>query len=753
MKMKRHSLILMIVCVFSLNSFSQTAKWITAFQNQDATNTWICYRKTVTLESLPKELNVRIAADTKYWMWINGELVVFEGGVKRGPTPRDTYFDKMDIRPYLKKGNNLIAVLVWYFGKGGFSHVSSGKAALFFDATDQNGQFSFSSDKSWKASVCPAYQTAGEPFPNFRLPESSIRFDARKEWIGWNINPDFKNNSLEREAVELGNEGDAPWNKLYDRIIPQWKNSGLLEYENTIVKKGEKADTIICKLPYNAQITPFIKIKSNAGKVITIYTDNLYGGSDVNVKAEYVTRNGLQQYESFGWMNGHYVYYVIPNGTEIVELRYRETSYNTEFAGSFECNDQFLNKLWEKARRTLLVTMRDTYMDCPDRERAQWWGDAVNESGEAFYALCPESHKLAKKGMYELIRWQKPNGALYSPVPASNWDKELPSQMLATVGYYGFWNYYLHTADIETIKDLYKGVKRYVQLTEFEADGTAKLRKGDWNWGDWGTNIDNIAVYNAWYYLAVKGLMNMAEVIGNKSERELYTEKMVSFKDAFNKRFWQQDYYMTPNFEGKPDDRVQALAVVAGLADHSKYKKLISVFKTSEFASPYMEKYVLEALFQMNQGEFALERMKKRFGKMVNDSLRTTLYEGWGIGAKGFGGGTINHAWSGGGLTILSQYLCGIEPIKPGYEEFKIAPQPAGIKHASAKVHSVGGLIKTDFNDTVKKFVLNISIPVGLKAKIKLPYSSKRITCNGVLKKDVEELVLEAGEYKLEQIK
>ena len=33
----------------------------------------------------------------------------------------------------------------------------------------------------------------------------------------------------------------------------------------------------------------------------------------------------------------------------------------------------------------------------------------------------------------------------------------------------------------------------------------------------------------------------------------------------------------------------------------------------------------------------------------------TTLFEGWGIGQEGFGGGTINHAWSGGPLTLLSQ--------------------------------------------------------------------------------------------------
>ena len=54
--------------------------------------------------------------------------------------------------------------------------------------------------------------------------------------------------------------------------------------------------------------------------------------------------------------------------------------------------------------------------------------------------------------MYELIGWQQEDGTLYSPIPSSNWNKELPGQMLASIGYYGFWNYYLHTGDLQTIK-------------------------------------------------------------------------------------------------------------------------------------------------------------------------------------------------------------------------------------------------------------------------------------------------------------
>ena len=92
-------------------------------------------------------------------------------------------------------------------------------------------------------------------------------------------------------------------------------------------------------------------------------------------------------------MNGHEMQYILPEGVKVLDVKFRETGYDTEFTGSFSCNDPFMNELWKRSARTLYITMRDSYMDCPDRERAQWWGDEVNELGEAFYALSPSSHE------------------------------------------------------------------------------------------------------------------------------------------------------------------------------------------------------------------------------------------------------------------------------------------------------------------------------------------------------------------------
>jgi len=735
--MKKIVIITFLISGFLVNTYADedwTAKRITAHENQNESNSWLDFIKIFEIDEVPSSATALIACDSKYWMWINGELVVFEGQLKRGPTPEDTYYDEVDIAPFLQPGNNRIAILVWYFGKDGFSHNSSGKAGLVF----QCNTIGIESNDTWLGRVNRAFEHTARPYPNYRLSESNIRFDARNGSFDW-IEPDSDNRGFRRVKI-LGNAESKPWNNLIKRPIPLWKNFGLNDYENAVVfPYTSKGDTLICKLPYNTQITPYFKIKSEPGKLVEIQTDHYYGGGPPNVRAEYVTSNGIQEYESLGWMNGHNVWYYFPEGIEILDLKYRETGYDTEFTGKFNCNDPFYNKLWEKALRTLYVTMRDTYMDCPDRERAQWWGDLVNESGEAFYALSPSSANLTKKGMLELINWQREDGTLFSPIPGM-YNSELPGQMLASIGYYGFWNYYLNTGDKETIEKVYSGVKRYLDVWELDESGILKHREGDWYWGDWGTNIDKQGLFNAWYYLALKGYKNMSELLGQVSEVKRVDRKMIDFKNAFNQQLWNGKEYRSASYTGETDDRTQALAVVAGLADSEKYPKIYNILQSQYYASPYMEKYVIESLFLMGYEEFGLQRLKNRFFTMVNDNKISTLYEGWGIGTEGYGGGTVNHAWSGGGLTILSQYVCGVYPVEPAWKTIRIKPQLGNLMYASTENISVNGKFAIEVSKNKDEYNISATIPETSTAIVFIPDSYKKILVNEHLIWDKKEL-------------
>ena len=693
---------------------AQQAQWVTSATANDQPNVWQAFRHTVPVTSADladDNYQIQLAADTKYWLYVNGELIVREGGLKRGPYRNAYYVDTLNLGPHLTVGENTIGLLLWYFGKQGFSHQSSGFPGFWLD-----GPPAIRSSNQWRGIVHRAFIETEKPHPNYRLPESNIGFDATHYDDDWKLaSYDISNWPRVRSFTEhpvppptlpyqltshqRARQINLPGHRGELRPFPQWKNWELLDYENPRGRfTVQAADTFKFDLPYNAQITPYFRINApEPGMRIEVRTDNYYGGSAPNVRTVYYTRAGTQSFETPGWMNGHEVWYILPAGVEVLDLRYRESGYPTEFSGRFVSNDAALNTLWTKAQRTLFITMRDSYMDCPDRERAQWWGDVVNELGETFYSLDRDSDLLTRKAIQELMHWQRADSTIYSPVPAGNWDQELPTQMLASVSFYGIWHYYYNTGDADLIADVYPAVKRYLDVWETHPNGLVKRRKGGWTWGDWGENKDMELIFNTWYYVALQGLREMAQLQNDQLTVSETQAKMDALKAAFHPTFWTGSNYRSPNYKGQTDDRPHALAVVSGLAPTSVYPQIFEVFRQQEHASPYFEKYVLEALCRMGHEDHAVERMKKRFGKMI-DSDYTTLFEGWGIGKEGYGGGTYNHAWSGGGLTVMSQYLGGGEPTSPGWATYRLRPGgwPA-LTEANTSFETVHGPVSTEW--------------------------------------------------------
>jgi alpha-L-rhamnosidase len=694
-----------------INTNDWTASWI-GIKEESLENQWICFRKKVVLNETLSRGMVRIACDSKYWLWVNGSMIVFEGQLKRGPDPENTYYDEIDLSGALQKGDNTITILLWYFGKQGYSHKSSGRAGLIFDSEYENK--SLNSNSSWKSRLHPSFGKTRWPHPNFRLSESNVHFDAGKEEARWQ-QPDF-DDSHWPDAIDLGNVPCKPWNKLILRPIPQWRDSGLKEYVKLEYQSLLNGGTRIkAHLPYNAQITPYLKIDSPPGKTIKIRTELYWTDIEGNIRSEYISKKGPQEFESPGWMNGHVVYYSIPRGVTVHSLMYRETGYDCDFTGSFTCDDEFFNRYRMKALRTLYLNMRDTYFDCPDRERAQWWGDVVTELGEAFYALDSRSTLLTRKAILELLHWQRKDKTLFSPIPAGKDHKELPMQMLASVGWYGIWTYFLYSGDLDTLKTVYPGIKKYLSVWMIGDDGLVVPRKGGWTWGDWGRHKDMGLLYNGWYYLALKGVLNMALTLNDEEELPLFREKMRSIESNFNKTFWTGEEYRSPGYKGKTDDRGQALAVVSGLAGSDKYEMIRGIFKSSFYSSPYMEKYVGEALYRMGHASDALSRTKKRFKKMI-DHPGTTLWELW----RTFGG-TTNHGWSGGGLTLQSQYGLGVAPTKPGYEEYSVLPQMGYLRHITGTIPSVKGEISVELHREDHSFSLDLISPPGTVATVGIP--------------------------------
>lgn len=731
--MKRSLLLIALLSIFTAPAPAAEwkAQFITLEHTQSRPATWGIWRKQANLTSVPSSVTARIATDTKYWLWINDRMVVFEGGLKRGPKPNATYYDEIEIAPYLCEGENTIALLTWHFGLNGFSHVNSGSMGLVFQA--EGDGVLICSDASWRGDVYEAYSETGLPRPNYRISESNIRFDGRMAMEGWYLR-DSGEELSEVLPVDLPN---CPLGELLPRPIPQWKDCGFREY----VRTEMKGDTLVCHLPYNCQFTPYVKLRSDRpGQVLDIRTDVHMIGDSYTVRCEYVTREGVQEYENYGWMNGHQVWYIIPEGVELLDVKYRETGYGADFTEPFHCDDPFFDELWKRAQRTLYITMRDNYMDCPDRERGQWWGDAVNELGETFYSLTPPAQKLAEKGLDEVFNWQRADGVLFSPCPAGNWNKELPSQILAAAGYYGLYTQCFYSGDFSVADRHFDRLHRYLhEVWQRDPDGLVYLRHGDWFWGDWGDDKDQLLLQNIWYYLALKGERLIALETGRTQAAEEDAAMMEQFEKAFERRFWTGTCYRSPDYEDETDDRGNALAVVSSLAPKDKYPLLTKLLTKEYHASPYMEKYVLEALFEMNAASEGLDRIKNRYRPLIEIEGLTTLPENWrdatpidpGVPLVDNFFGTYNHGWTGGPLTILSQKVCGVEPTSPGFRTFRIRPQLGYLKEASCTVESTSGTIRVSVHKTKKGLRITAEVPEGTTAEIVFPSGQSRTLGTG----------------------
>lgn len=697
------------------------AKWI-GENFASAPNTFYKYRHQFELNEIPQSSTASVSCDSKYWLFINGTLVVFEGQLKRGPTPNDTYYDEVNIQPYLQKGTNTIAILMWYWGKDGFCHKSSGRAGLLFEA--DMGNQKIISNKDWKLEKHLAYRNSTGRQPNYRLPEFNIHYDARYDNEDW-IHPSY-NASNWTNATVIANAGDAPWNQLWKRPVPLWKNNGLKAYERQ--QKQERDETIIAELPLNLTITPYFKIEAPAGLLIDIRTDNYMGGSEPNVRTEYITKAGVQEFETTGYMNGHKVIYTFPKDVKVLELKYRETRYNTSYVGTFNSNDPFLNVLWQKSLNTMNVNMRDAIQD-PDRERAQWWGDAVIILEEIFYSCDSNGVAAIKKSISNLLEWQKKDGVLFSPIPAGNWDKELPAQMLASVGKYGIWKYIEHSGDTAMIRYAYPFIKKYMQLWSLNENGLVNHRAGGWDWHDWGNKIDVPLLDNVWYYMALESCYKMAMHLQLKDDATNYQQQMQSIKINFQKQFWKGNRFASNEYKYFADDRGNGLAVCAGLVSKEQWQALKPVLDTTFHAGPYLEKYILESYFMMRDAEAGLKRMKERYNAMVNHPWITTLWEGWEIGSSTYGGGTYNHGWSGGPLSLMSAYVAGIRPIENGYASYIIQPQLGYLKTVSSRTLTAKGFIgvSVDINDHKMKMQIETPEAKGLIAVPKLNSKSKPV--------------------------
>ena len=700
------------------------AHWIwTKYCNEDS---YVAFRKVFTLKEKVNEATAFISAESKYFMWVNEELVTIDGSLKRGPTPYDSYYDEVKINN-LKQGNNIITILVAFNGRSGDSSINPqikdsegdmiSQAGLLFEM--QAGDTLVKSDSSFRTIRIDAYRnkiSGGKEYDAYdqssMLAERNVFYDARKE-IGDYRKLDFDDSSWE-SAKAVAKAGNLPFGDLYKAPTKPIKFHEITDFSNAneyVGKTLSEDTTLKLYVPTDIQFSWYIDVEAEAGKKLVFYTDSYkYNDGLQSFKDTYVTKGGQQSYENYPWRSGYTLFIDAPKGVKFNKLAYRMSEFNGELMEPFASSDANLDILWKKAQNTVRVCMRDSFMDCPDRERGPYMGDASNQIDAALYCYDQGALDLIKKSILACLGWVKTDNVIPSRAPSVK-PQEIPNQSLAFLT--SAYHYFEHTNDIETMTPYVKAVIEYLKLFEMQ-NGLPKYRAGSWTWNDWGSYIDNDLLQAGFYYYALRLTKELVALLKMNDNISFINERMASMEANYHDAYYTQDGFKSSS-SNHIDDRANAMLALSGLAKESDCETIINVLSKTREASPFCEKYVLEALCKMGRIDIAKERMLLRYDAMIKDS-KDTLYEKFDITD-----GTFNHAWTSGPIYIINRYIAGLKPTKPGFEEYSLSLTNL-LDSFKCSNYTVKGNIDVELanKDGVKTLTIN---SINAKGEIVIPSS------------------------------
>lgn len=245
------------------NKMEWKAKWIWDQSGEHPRNQWSCFRRTFTVPSDAENATLSLSADTKYTVYINGELI--GSGPVRGWT-NEWYFDEYDLSG-LKEGENVIAVLVNHYGVGTM-HYIEGRGGLIAQIDFyQNNQVidQILTDESWKTSNHDGFIKESVKMSNC-LSWAEIYhaelFDSNWEQLHFD-------DSSWHNAEIIGAYGMSPWKNLVPRDIPHLTNEPI--YPKSVLARKE-----VKPIPqhFSIDLKPSFfpgQFDNNSGKIIQGY--------------------------------------------------------------------------------------------------------------------------------------------------------------------------------------------------------------------------------------------------------------------------------------------------------------------------------------------------------------------------------------------------------------------------------------------------------------------------------------------------
>ena len=503
---------------------------------------YIAFRKKFQLDEVSSQVSLQIFSDSRYILWINGQYVL------RGPcrfNPKRPEYDIVDIGPFLVKGKNVIVVLAHNYGNAIngriMKHVPGLTAIL-----EMSGKEILRTDSTWQYNENTRYQASPESWNT--VPDV---IDSRKDAGDWILN-DFDDSSWPFAKSIDGYQ----WGTMYPRGIPLPKETELKEL--MLLPSGKLLSTSLpleltagneILIDFNCMAMAYTEMLLDAeegSKLSMKYALRYENGKPVEMYGTgntYVSRAGLQNFITTDQWGSHYMLVKCISGRiKILGLKIIDRRYPFERMGSFKCNDQILNDLWNMAVNTIEVTSDDGY-GSDARERDEWLQDPAQPNfittKVALVGPGPDGQKifsdprLLRNLLRHAAQSQLSDGRLLATFPT---DRGPEDCHYVIDDYSCQWVealkiYYNVTGDKEFLREMWPALT--AQISWFLSHRTQRglLLAREY------TSFDNPLAYitcegatiNAFFYQALNDSEYLARVLGEKKEAIDYNQAAKKF--------------------------------------------------------------------------------------------------------------------------------------------------------------------------------------------------------------------------------
>ncbi|KAL4954392.1 Six-hairpin glycosidase-like protein [Aspergillus filifer] len=327
--------------------------------------------------------------------------------------------------------------------------------------------------------------------------------------------------------------------------------------------------------------------------------------------------------------------------------------------------------------------------------------------------------------------------------------------------------YYLDSGDKEFIEEYWTEIKRGVEVLLPLVDKYSGLLTGG-TLGAFFQGDSNGTAVSALFAHNLKQMAGLAYVVGENTTAHTWHDTANKISDAINTQLWSPELgtysssLTSPNVISYIDT---AWTILAGTANRTKAASAISALAhlklgigyklssdlsdtdLSTNLSPNLSGFLLEALFTYARNAPHDPAVTESVDLLLNGLWAAMVtqdeyYTGtsWEYvypdGRPGLDLFTSHaHPWGGAPTYIFPEYVLGIQPVKPGFEEWVFRPTltHTGLSWAKGRVPTPRGAIKAawEIENEGRTVSLEICAPKGTKWTFSIPLAATACHLNG----------------------